>query len=66
MRQAFGWGHRNGYAIRFAPKDHPLIGNLLVGEDGADVVIFASFFFDFYAGEHLKIGEGTHAGYKYS
>ena len=34
--QAFGWGHRNGYAIRFAPKDHPLIGNLLVGEDGAD------------------------------
>ena len=34
--QAFGWGHRNGYAIRFAPKDHPLAGNLLVGEDGAD------------------------------
>jgi hypothetical protein len=34
--QAFGWGHRNGYAIRFAPVDHPLAGNLLVGEDGAD------------------------------
>jgi hypothetical protein len=34
--QAFGWGHRNGYAIRFAPIDHPLTGNLLVGEDGAD------------------------------
>ena len=29
-------GHRNGYAIRFAPEDHPLTGNLLVGEDGAD------------------------------
>ena len=34
--QAYGWGHRNGYAIRFAPDDHPLAGNLLVGEDGAD------------------------------
>jgi glucose/arabinose dehydrogenase len=34
--QAYGWGHRNGYAIRFAPKDHPLAGNLLVGEDGPD------------------------------
>lgn len=34
--QVFGWGHRNGYAIRFAPVDHPLTGNLLVGEDGAD------------------------------
>ena len=32
--QVFGWGHRNGYAIRFAPHDHPLAGNLLVGEDG--------------------------------
>ena len=21
--QAFGWGHRNGYAIRFAPNNHP-------------------------------------------
>ena len=31
-----GWGHRNGYAIRFAPNDHPLAGQLLVGEDGAD------------------------------
>jgi glucose/arabinose dehydrogenase len=30
------WGHRNGYAIRFAPDDHPLAGALLVGEDGAD------------------------------
>ena len=34
--QAYGWGHRNGYAIRFAPADHPLAGQLLVGEDGAD------------------------------
>jgi glucose/arabinose dehydrogenase len=34
--QVFGWGHRNGYAIRFAPVDHPLTGNLLVGEDGPD------------------------------
>lgn len=31
-----GWGHRNGYAIRFAPEDHPLAGQLLIGEDGAD------------------------------
>jgi hypothetical protein len=31
-----GWGHRNGYAIRFAPDNHPLRGQLLVGEDGAD------------------------------
>ncbi|MBV9016924.1 MAG: hypothetical protein JO058_14830, partial [Alphaproteobacteria bacterium] len=31
-----GWGHRNGYAIRFSPDDHPLRGQLLVGEDGAD------------------------------
>jgi len=31
-----GWGHRNGYAIRFAPDNHPLAGNLLVGEDGED------------------------------
>jgi hypothetical protein len=30
------WGHRNGYAICFAPDDHPLAGQLLVGEDGAD------------------------------
>jgi glucose/arabinose dehydrogenase len=34
--EVFGWGHRNGYAIRFAPEDHPLAGQLLVGEDGAD------------------------------
>jgi hypothetical protein len=34
--EAVGWGHRNGYAIRFAPDDHPLHGQLLVGEDGAD------------------------------
>lgn len=32
----FSWGYRNGYAIRFAPDDHPLEGVLLVGEDGAD------------------------------
>jgi glucose/arabinose dehydrogenase len=34
--QPVGWGHRNGYAIRFAPADHPLHGQLLVGEDGPD------------------------------
>jgi glucose/arabinose dehydrogenase len=34
--QPVAWGHRNGYAIRFAPDDHPLAGELLVGEDGAD------------------------------
>ena len=34
--EPFGWGHRNGYAIRFAPDDHPLAGQLLVGEDGPD------------------------------
>jgi hypothetical protein len=34
--QPFSWGYRNGYAIRFAPDDHPLKGGLLVGEDGAD------------------------------
>jgi hypothetical protein len=34
--QPVGWGHRNGYAIRFAPDAHPLQGELLVGEDGAD------------------------------
>src|SRR6516165_8707691 len=34
--QPFGWGHRNGYAIRFAPNNHPLAGQLLVGEDGPD------------------------------
>ena len=31
-----GWGHRNGYGIRFVPNNHPLAGQLLVGEDGAD------------------------------
>src|SRR5215472_4220692 len=36
VMQAYGWGHRNGYAIRFAPDTHPLAGQLLVGEDGAD------------------------------
>src|ERR1700737_1896454 len=34
--QPVAWGHRNGYAIRFAPDDHPLAGALLVGGDGAD------------------------------
>ena len=34
--EAFSWGYRNGYALRFAPDDHPLKGGLLVGEDGAD------------------------------
>jgi hypothetical protein len=34
--QPFSWGYRNGYAIRFAPENHPLRGGLLVGEDGAD------------------------------
>ena len=34
--EPFSWGYRNGYAIRFAPEDHPLEGALLVGEDGAD------------------------------
>ena len=34
--EPFSWGYRNGYAIRFAPKNHALKGGLLVGEDGAD------------------------------
>ena len=34
--EAFSWGYRNGYAIRFAPDNHALSGGLLVGEDGAD------------------------------
>jgi glucose/arabinose dehydrogenase len=34
--QAFSWGYRNPYAIRFAPNDHALSGGLLAGEDGAD------------------------------
>jgi hypothetical protein len=32
--EPFSWGYRNGYAVRFAPHDHPLAGSLLVGEDG--------------------------------
>ena len=34
--QAFSWGYRNPYAIRFPPKDHPLDGGILAGMDGAD------------------------------
>src|SRR5438270_4448602 len=34
--QAFSWGYRNGYAIRFPPDDHPLAGGIPVGEDGPD------------------------------
>jgi len=34
--EPFSWGYRNGYALRFAPNDHPLKGGLLIGEDGAD------------------------------
>jgi hypothetical protein len=34
--QAFSWGYRNPYAIRFPPKGHPLDGGILVGMDGAD------------------------------
>ena len=34
--QAFSWGYRNPYAIRFPPDDHPLAGGLLVGVDGED------------------------------
>jgi hypothetical protein len=34
--EAFSWGYRNGYAIRFAPENHPLHGAMLVGEDGPD------------------------------
>ena len=34
--EPYSWGYRNGYAIRFAPRNHALQGNLLVGEDGAD------------------------------
>jgi hypothetical protein len=34
--EPFSWGYRNGYAIRFPPRDHPLSGGLLVGEDGPD------------------------------
>jgi hypothetical protein len=34
--EAFSWGYRNPYAIRFPPDDHPLAGGILAGEDGAD------------------------------
>ena len=34
--EAFSWGYRNPYAIRFPPADHPLAGGILAGEDGAD------------------------------
>jgi hypothetical protein len=34
--EPFSWGYRNGYAIRFAPDDHPFQGALFVGEDGPD------------------------------
>jgi hypothetical protein len=34
--QAFSWGYRNPYAIRFPPADHPLVGGILAGMDGAD------------------------------
>src|SRR6516162_8687466 len=34
--QAFSWGYRNPYAIRFAPKGHPLDGGILAGMDGGD------------------------------
>jgi hypothetical protein len=34
--EAFSWGYRNPYAIRFPPSDHPLAGGILAGEDGAD------------------------------
>src|SRR5215813_10276812 len=34
--QAFSWGYRNPYAIRFPPNEHPLAGGILIGEDGPD------------------------------
>src|SRR5215471_2454667 len=34
--EAFSWGYRNPYAIRFPPNEHPLAGGILAGEDGAD------------------------------
>ena len=30
------WGFRNPYGIRFAPKNHPLKGQLLISENGED------------------------------
>jgi hypothetical protein len=34
--EPYSAGYRNGYALRFSPKNHALGGDLLVGEDGAD------------------------------
>ena len=34
--EAFSWGYRNPYAIRFPPDDHPLAGGILAGMDGGD------------------------------
>jgi hypothetical protein len=34
--QAFSWGYRNPYAIRFPPAGHPLFGGIFLGMDGAD------------------------------
>ena len=34
--EPYSWGYRNGYAIRFAPRNHVLQGQMLVGEDGPD------------------------------
>ena len=34
--QAFSWGYRNPYAIRFPPNEHPLAGGIFIGEDGPD------------------------------
>src|SRR5215472_11276490 len=34
--EAFSWGYRNPYAIRFPPSEHHLAGGILAGEDGAD------------------------------
>jgi hypothetical protein len=34
--QAFSWGYRNPYAIRFPPVGHPLDGGILAAMDGAD------------------------------
>jgi glucose/arabinose dehydrogenase len=34
--QAYSWGYRNPYAIRFPPPGHPLVGGILAGMDGAD------------------------------
>ena len=34
--EPYSWGYRNGYAIRFAPEDHALKGEMIVGEDGPD------------------------------